>query len=74
MSMMSITQEAESPVVTVTGVHNIPRMRNYAEVTQFVTCSVTAQSNERFVVATVKSYVYIQSTGDANWALTSVRQ
>jgi len=63
MSMMSITQEAESPVVMVTVVHNIPRMRNYVEVTQFVTCSVTAQSNQRFVVATVKSYFYIQSTG-----------
>jgi len=38
-------------------------MRNYVEVTKFVTCNVTAQSNERFVVATVKSYFYIQSTG-----------
>jgi len=63
MSMMSITQEAESPVIMVTVVHNFPWMRNNVEVTQFVTCSVTAQSNQRFVVATVKSYFYIQSTG-----------
>jgi hypothetical protein len=38
-------------------------MRNYVEVTTLVTCDVTAQSNERFVVATVKSYFYIQSIG-----------
>jgi len=48
-------------------------MKNYVEVTQFVTCNVTAQSNERFVVATAKSYFYIKSTGAAHWVLTSVR-
>jgi len=48
-------------------------MRNYVEVTQFVTGNVTAQSNERFVVATVKPYFYTQSTTAAHWVLTSVR-